>query len=83
MDENVTVCTLCQLEAGESGRITAIYTKGDMRRRFMDMGLIADTKVTCLLKSSKGDISAYLIRGAVIAIRCEDVREIFVVKIKE
>ncbi len=83
MDENITVCTLCQLEAGESGRITAIYTKGDMRRRFMDMGLIADTKVTCLLKSSKGDISAYLIRGAVIAIRCEDVREIFVVKIKE
>lgn len=83
MDENVTVCTLCQLEAGESGRVTAIYTKGDMRRRFMDMGLIADTKVTCLLKSSKGDISAYLIRGAVIAIRCEDVREIFVVKIKE
>ena len=49
----------------------------------MDMGLIADTKVTCILKSSKGDISAYLIRGAVIAIRCEDVREIFVVKIKE
>ncbi|MBE6880752.1 MAG: ferrous iron transport protein A [Ruminococcaceae bacterium] len=83
MDENLTVCTLCQLEAGESGRITAIYTKGDMRRRFMDMGLIADTKVTCILKSSKGDISAYLIRGAVIAIRCEDVREIFVVKIKE
>ncbi len=82
MDGNVTVCTLCKLEAGESGRVTAIYTKGEMRRRFMDMGLITDTKVTCLLKSYKGDISAYLIRGAVIAIRCDDVKDIFVVKTK-
>lgn len=83
MNENVTVCALCELEAGKSGRVTAIYTKGEMRRRFMDMGLIADTKVTCLLKSSKGDISAYLIRGAVIAIRREDVKDIFVVKTEE
>lgn len=83
MSENVTVCALCELEAGESGRVTVIYTKGEMRRRFMDMGLITNTKVTCLLKTSKGDISAYLIRGAVIAIRREDVRDIFVVKTEE
>ena len=81
MNENVTACALCELEAGESGRVTAIYTKGEMRRRFMDMGLIVGTEVTCLMQSRGGDIAAYLVRGTVIAIRSDDVREIFIDKL--
>ncbi|MBR4305372.1 MAG: ferrous iron transport protein A [Ruminiclostridium sp.] len=80
MKEIQNICSLCSLLKGEGGTVIGINTKGDMRRRFMDMGLIAGTKVSCMLKSAKGDISAYLIRGALIAIRCEDASEILVKK---
>lgn len=37
-----------------------------------DIGLIEGTPVECLQKSPSGDPVAYLIRGAVIALRRED-----------
>lgn len=43
-----------------------------MRRRLMDMGLIPGTRVTCVVASPAGDPSAYLIRGAVVALRGRD-----------
>lgn len=43
-----------------------------MRRRLQDIGLIEGTEVLCLQKSPSGDPVAYLIRGAVIALRGED-----------
>ena len=59
-----------------SARVIGIETDGDMRRRFMDMGLIRGTAVECVGRSPGGDPSAYLIRGAVIAIRSEDTKSI-------
>ncbi|MFQ7025812.1 MAG: FeoA family protein [Acutalibacteraceae bacterium] len=43
-----------------------------MRRRLQDIGLIEGTKVECIQKSPSGDPIAFLIRGAVIALRTED-----------
>ena len=40
----------------------------------MDIGAINGTLVECVLKSPCGDPKAYLIRGAVIAIRDEDAK---------
>ena len=37
-----------------------------------DIGLIEGTKVECIQKSPSGDPIAFLIRGAVIALRTED-----------
>ena len=45
---------------------------GSIRRRMQDIGLIEGTPVECLQKSPSGDPVAYLIRGAVIALRRED-----------
>jgi ferrous iron transport protein A len=45
---------------------------GDMRRRLQDMGLIEGTTVRCLQRSPLGDPTAFLIRGAVIALRAAD-----------
>ena len=67
-----------KLSAGQSAVVIKLNTKGDMRRRFMDLGLIEGTAVTCLGQSPAGDPKAFLIRGAVIAIRKEDCREIYV-----
>ena len=50
----------------------AIETQGAMRRRLQDIGLISGTRVECVGVSPLGDPAAYLIRGAVIALRRED-----------
>lgn len=51
---------------------------GSIRRRLLDMGLIQNTIVQCLGRSPGGDPSAFLIRGAVIAIRAVDGQHIWV-----
>ena len=60
---------LSDLRPGERGVVGALQTTGAMRRRFLDIGLVEDTAVECLGRSPGGDPSAFLIRGAVIAIR--------------
>ncbi len=70
--------TLGDLETGERCVVSAVNTKGSMRRRFRDIGLIENTVVECVGESPSGNPKAFLIRGAVIAIRTEDCREILV-----
>ena len=53
---------LCDLQPAESG--------------LLDIGLVNNTLVECLGRSPAGDPSAYLIRGAVIALRAQDCRQI-------
>lgn len=67
---------LNELSPGQRGIVTELRTTGSMRRRFLDIGLIPHTVVECVGRSPGGDPSAYLIRGAVIAIRAEDSRGI-------
>ena len=64
--------TMDKLEVGQSAAVIKINTAGDMRRRFIDLGLIEGTIVNCVGKSPAGDPKAFLIKGAVIAIRKED-----------
>lgn len=66
------IVSLSNINVGEHARIERLAATGAMRRRFLDIGLVADTEVTCIGRSPFGDPSAYLIRGAVIAIRKED-----------
>lgn len=68
--------TLSCLSEGAAATVTAMHSGGTMRRRLMDMGLIEGTRVLCLHRSPGGDPTAYLIRGAVIALRKEDTGKI-------
>jgi ferrous iron transport protein A len=43
-----------------------------MVRRLRDLGLIEGTLVSCAFRAPSGDPTAYLIRGALIAIRDSD-----------
>ena len=63
---------LCDILPGERAVVGRLDTVGSMRRRLLDIGLTEDTTVECVGKSPCGDPKAYLIRGAVIAIRSED-----------
>lgn len=70
--------SLKDLKVGQKCVIEKILTSGSMRRRFYDIGLIENTEIECVLKSPAGDPKAYLIRGAVIAIRNENCAEIMI-----
>lgn len=72
------VLSLNELKNGCSARVYKINSDGAMRRRLIDIGLIKDTKVECIGKSAAGDPRAYLIRGAVIALRSDDSKNILV-----
>nr|WP_330400741.1 FeoA family protein [Lacrimispora amygdalina] len=63
---------LTDLKRGQKGVISCLTACDDMRRRLQDMGLIEGTVVECVGKSPLGDPTAFLIRGAVIALRNED-----------
>ena len=69
---------MSELGAGEKATVVKILTEGDMRRRFFDMGLVENTETECLFKAPSGDPKAFLIRGAVIAIRLKDCESILV-----
>ena len=72
------VCTLNDIEVGERVVVEELKTVGAMRRRLLDIGLCGGTAVECVGRSPMGDPSAYLIRGAVIAIRACDCRGVIV-----
>ena len=61
-----------RLPEGSAAMVMELLTTGSMRRRLQDIGLIEGTRIECLLRSPAGDPAAYLIRGAVIALRAED-----------
>lgn len=72
--------TLADLDVGQRARVSALLSGGALRRRLLDIGLIENTAVECVGCSPAGDPRAYLIRGAVIAIRARDGQEIMIEK---
>lgn len=71
--------SLHHVPVGGSAEIVKLRDKGSIRRRLLDMGLTAGTKTTCLFQSPSGDPRAYRVRGAVVAIRSEDAKQIEVI----
>ncbi len=69
MYETLALDRLCE---GQSAYVTEVRSAPAMERRLTDIGLIRGTRVTCLCRSPAGDPAAYLIRGAVIALRRRD-----------
>ncbi|MBE6629119.1 MAG: ferrous iron transport protein A [Ruminococcaceae bacterium] len=74
--------TLDQTPPGRRVKILSLSHVGAMRRRLQEIGLTKGTLVECVGKSPGGDPSAYLIRGAVIAIRASDSRGVEVEEVE-
>ncbi len=73
--------SLCDMTPGEHARICCICPDADnkhIKRRMLDLGMINDTEIECVGKSPGGDPKAFLIRGAVIALRSEDSSAVFI-----
>ena len=63
--------TLADLAPGEVGRVLDLSTacRGQQRRRLLDLGVVKGTEITAEMVSAMGDPVAFLIRGALIALR--------------
>lgn len=70
--------SLNDIEPGQKTRVKRLLSESDIRRRLLDIGLVEGTEVECLGRSPAGDPTAFYIRGAVIAIRSDDCRNILI-----
>lgn len=79
---NSRVIPLSSIHLGEKCRVKELVSEGLIRRRMLDLGLIHDTVIEPLQASPSGDPVAYLIRGAVIALRSDVASMILVETLK-
>lgn len=75
--ESGSTCLAC-LPLGGVGEVTGIQAGGQQRRRLMDLGLVPGTTVEAVRRSPVGEPTAFLIRGAMIALRREEAEQIIV-----
>ncbi|TCL71629.1 ferrous iron transport protein A [Hydrogenispora ethanolica] len=69
---------LNRLPIGRTAEVVSVRTEGTTRNRLLDLGLVPSTIVEAIRKSPAGDPVAYRIRGAIIALRAEESRQITV-----
>ncbi len=72
--------TLNQLPIGQSAVIAKVGGEGELRYRFLDMGLIPKTKVTVTKVAPMGDPIEIRLRGYTLTLRVEDAKNIEIVK---
>lgn len=66
------------LKIGTKAKVIKVNSTGDIKRRLLDIGLIENSLVECVLESPFSDPRAYFIKGATIALRNEDAKDIMV-----
>ncbi len=70
--------TLNKISTGEFAVIVSVDTGLSLKQRLYDIGLVPGTKIKVVHQSPSGNPRAYLVRGAVIALRNCDAEKIFV-----
>lgn len=73
---------LSSLKDGERAIVKIIDISGAEKIRLNNLGLIENTTITALYRSFLGEPLAYLIRGAVIALRFDTTDNIYVQRIR-
>ena len=70
---------LCKMDFDRIGIIKKIMVSDDMKRRFMDIGIVPGSKIIRIMEDYGKGISAYMIMDSLIAIRNKDTRGISVI----
>ena len=66
--------SLDKLPLNTEGTIIKLNAKDALRRRFLDLGLVAGTQLKPIFVSPSGDPTAYEFRGSLISIRKDDAK---------
>ncbi len=70
--------TLDMVSTGELATVIEVNTQLSLKQRLYDIGLVPGTKIKVVHQSPAGNPRAYLVRGAVIALRNCDAQNICV-----
>lgn len=69
-------CDLKELRPGEAAQVTAMPEGTPLSRRLTEFGMVPDTAVRCRYWGPGGHLTALELRGAVIALRREELGRI-------
>ena len=72
------VLPLNRIDVGRTVRVVWVASEPDMAQRLCDLGFSPEEEVTCVLRGRPGGMRAYLVQGAVIGLREQNSREVFV-----
>lgn len=72
------IAKLSDMKIGERAVIRELLSDDGIRGRLLDIGMIEGTMVECVGCSPGKDPCAYLVRGAVIAIRRKDGKQVLI-----
>ena len=70
--------SICDMLLNKEGIIKSIEVDNDMKRRFMDIGIVPGVSINRVLEDYGKSISCYMIMDSLIAIRNKDCRGILV-----
>lgn len=70
---------LCKMEIDKIGIIKKFNVDDSIKRRFLDIGIVPNSKIVRVLEDYSKNMSAYLIMNSLIAIRNIDTEGIEVV----
>lgn len=68
--------TMDKMDINQKGKVHHVDENSKMQRRFLDIGISEGTDIECVLASYGGEMKAYTVKGAVIAIRKEDANSV-------
>lgn len=67
---------MSDMSVHECGKVVSIKHGKAMEKRLRELGLIEGTYIECTVRSPHGDMAAFLVRGACIALRNSDSEKI-------
>lgn len=70
------IYTLDKVNLLNEVKVHSLSCTGQIRRRLLDLGICEGTSITPIFNSITEDSTAYLVRGAIIALRKEDSKNI-------
>ena len=69
-------CFLDELRPGEGALVTEMFAGAALNRRLSEFGMVPQTAVHCRYWGPDGHLTALELRGAVIAVRRADLKQI-------
>jgi Fe2+ transport system protein FeoA len=82
MSEVTAILTLDQLGLNATATVVGLTNTGAERRRMLDLGILPGTHIEIVMKSPLGDPVAYRVRGATVALRREQARQVQITLVK-
>ncbi len=68
--------SMSELTRGQVGRVLELQVNGGVRERLVDLGVLPGTRIERVMASPAGDPICYRVRGAMIALRNSDTRQV-------